>query len=90
MKTKKIEVKVLGKSHFLRVEVEDEQALTRTISVLQEFLDELETEPAGPRSPEAVLLVALFRMAAELAGSRDEMERLKGLVQSFGNLETLD
>jgi len=87
---KNIEIKVLGKSHFLVAEDEDEATLSRTISVLQEVLEDLEEEPRAPKSSEALLLLVAFRMAAELAQSRAEMERLRGLVESIETLESLE
>ena len=86
----KVEIEVLGKPHVLKVESEDETMLERTLSLLRDKIDALEHEGQAPRSPEALLLVAAFELAAELAKAGTEMERLRGMVESFGTLDSME
>ncbi|MGB9590049.1 MAG: hypothetical protein ACP5QG_02760 [candidate division WOR-3 bacterium] len=84
---KRLSINVRGKAHTLLVDDADVVSAEETIVLIEEVIKEIEVDPKRPSQPDAVPVVACFRLAAELMKARAELRRIENIVKAWKAME---
>ncbi|MEO0141683.1 MAG: cell division protein ZapA [candidate division WOR-3 bacterium] len=84
---KKLSINVMGKAHSFLVDDEDAPTAQEALSLMERVIGEVESDPKRPSQPEAVCIIACFRLAAELLRARAEIKRTESILKGFRALE---
>lgn len=87
---KKLSISVMGKAHTLLVEEEDVSFATEALALMEKVIMEIEADPKRPSQPDAIPVVACFRLAADLLRTRAELGRIENIVKAWKSMENRD
>ncbi len=84
---KRLSISVMGKAHAFVVEDSDVASAAETIDLMEKVIREIESDPKRPSQPDAVPVVACFRLAADLIKTRAELKRIENIVKAWRAVE---
>ena len=87
---KRLSINVMGKAHAFLVDEEDASFATEALGLMEKVIMEIEADPKRPSQPDAIPVVACFRLAADLLRTRAELGRIENIVKGWRSMEGRD
>jgi len=87
---KRLSINVMGKAHAFLVDEQDAPFAAKALELAEKVIREIEADPKRPSQPDAIPLVACFRLAADLLRARAELERVEKIVRAWKSMEERD
>ncbi len=84
---KRLSITVMGKAHAFLVDDDDVASAAETIELMEKVIREIEADPKRPSQPDAVPVVACFRLAADLLKARAELGRIEKMIKAWRAVE---
>lgn len=83
-------INVMGKVHAFLVDEEDASFAAEALGLVEKVIREIEADPKRPSQPDAIPLVACFRLAGDLLRARAELMRIENIVRAWRSMEGRD